>query len=44
MPVSEMEFAALKRRVERLEVLVRQLQGQLPPLSAVASQEVPDGR
>jgi hypothetical protein len=37
-----MEFAALKRRVERLEMLVRQLQGQIPAPSPV-SQEVPRG-
>lgn len=27
MPVSDQEFEALKRRVARLEILVRQLQG-----------------
>jgi hypothetical protein len=43
MPVSDQEFSALKRRVAVLEMLVRQLQGALPPLGAVASQEVPDG-
>jgi hypothetical protein len=42
MPVSDQEFAALKARVARLEVLVRQLQSELPPLRAVA-QEVPNG-
>lgn len=41
MPVSDQEFAALKARVARLEVLVRQLQGALPPL--VVAQEVPNG-
>jgi hypothetical protein len=41
MPVSDQEFAALKARVARLEVLVRQLQGALPPLAA--KQEVPNG-
>jgi hypothetical protein len=41
MPVSDQEFAALKREVERLKILIRQLQGQLP--LATASQEVPDG-
>lgn len=43
MPVSDQEFAALKRDVERLKILIRQLQGQLP-LANTASQEVPDGR
>jgi phenylpyruvate tautomerase PptA (4-oxalocrotonate tautomerase family) len=43
MPVSDEQFAALVARVTRLEVLVRQLQSQLPPLTAVASQEVPRG-
>jgi hypothetical protein len=44
MPVSDREFEALKQRVARLEILVRQLQGQLPPLMAVASKEVPSGQ
>jgi hypothetical protein len=42
MPVSEAEFAALRARVQRLEILVRQLQNALPPLRS--SQEMPDGR
>jgi hypothetical protein len=41
MPVSETEFATLKRRVERLEVLVRQLQGLIPTPTPL---EVPDGQ
>jgi len=43
MPVSDAEHAALKARVARLEILVRQLQAQTPPVRAVATQEVPDG-
>lgn len=43
MAVSDQEFAALKARVQRLEILVRQLQSAMPPLSAVATQEVPRG-
>ena len=43
MPVSDQEFNALKQRVATLEILVRQLQLKLPPLNAVASQEVPRG-
>lgn len=41
MPVSDQEFRALQQRVARLEVLVRQLQGVMPPLNLVAKEEVP---
>lgn len=34
MPVSDQEFEALKRRVARLEILVRQLQGPAPVAAA----------
>lgn len=44
MPVSDRQFADLQARVARLEILVRQLQDQLPPLMAVASKEVPGGQ